>query len=181
MDSDRPETHDDADSSIDTHTDRSDADRATRLADGLDGELEIAQPEDFEVQRDGDGEILPVPQRIPGTDKAIMVRPMPPGDFQKWLPVLEGQEEDTDKQAEVMRTYIAEGPGADADVDYVENRLKGGVLGGLLKAIRNAAGYEVLRGNREQELEENAPMLKQIDLEDLEGLARLAQDNSTSR
>lgn len=150
-----------------------DRNETTRLADGAGEDLQIATPEDYEVERTGDGPwheaIKPVPQRIPGTDDHIMVRPIPPGPFAEWLPVLEGEEEDSERQAEIMRKAITEPePFATADVDYVENGLRGGVLGGILRAIRNAAGYEVLKGNREQAIEENAAMMEHLDAEQLQ-------------
>lgn len=151
-------------------------DRTTRLADGEDDDLEIASPEDYEVQRNDEGDILPVKQRIPGTDDALLVKPMPPGAFNEWKSVLEGQDEDTEKQAEVMREWIVEGPGADATAEYVEDQLRGGVVAGLLKAIRNAAGYEVLKGNREEEMEEGLKVLDQVEGDRLKDLVDLGEE-----
>lgn len=136
-------------------------DRKTRLADGED--LEVANPEDFEVQRDGDGEIIPVKQRVPGTDLAIEVRPLPPGAFAEHLDVLEMQDEDSEAQAAVIREYVAAPePLANADADYVENELKGGWLSGILQAIRNSAGYEVFRAVREDQTREMAAMMEHM-------------------
>lgn len=137
----------------------------TRLADGEADDLEIAQPEDFEVRRDADGEIIPVKQRIPGTDKAVLVRPMPPGAFEANLDVLEGTTEDSARQAGVLSEWIVEGPGAEADAEYVEQSLRGGALPGLLAAIRNAAGYEVLLADFRQRMGENAAIADRMGVE----------------
>lgn len=145
----------------------------TYLADGEEEELEIAAPEDFEVQRDEDGEIVPVRQRIPGTDQAILVRPMPPGAFNRWLDVLTGQDESTENQARVLSEWVVEPQSwANADVEYIEQNLKGGVIGGILKAIRNSAGYEVFRAAREEDLAEASTLMGQMGEDTMADLIR---------
>lgn len=140
--------------------------RRTRLADGDD--LAIANPEDFEIERDETGEIIPEKQRVPGTETALLVRPMPPGAFNKWLPVLEGDDEDTEKQAEVISEYVVEPESlANATPEYLENDIRGGVVGGILQAIRNSAGYEVFRSVREQTVEETAMLFRNFEIDDL--------------
>lgn len=146
-----------------------------------DGEgLEIADPKDFEIQRDADGELLPVTQRIPGTNKAIRVIPPAAGDVEEYADVLQGRDESSARQAEVLRTFIVEGPGADADEEYVDERLRGFVLGGLLTAIRNAAGYDVHLGNQEQQMAEVQAM-SDLDPETMDLLSQFADDTSVSR
>lgn len=161
------------------------SDRKSRLADGEDDDLEIAAPEDFEVQRDDDGEILPVRQRVPGTDKAIAVRPLPPGAFAEWLPVLQGDDEDSEKQAEVMREFVtAPEEIATADASFVEEGMRGGWLSGVLQAIRNSSGYEVFREVRQERMREGAAVMEQLDADQMTDLVRdfsdSASENGTS-
>lgn len=153
-------------------------DRRTNLADG--GDLEVANPEDYEIQRDGDGEIQPVAQRIPGTDDAILVRPMPPGDFAEYEPVLSMEDDSTERQLEVLNQFVAEPEAwANADAEYLEENLRGGVLPGILKAVRNAAGYEVFREVREDQIQTAGLMMEHMGPEQLEDFANSAPDGSS--
>lgn len=130
--------------------------KTTRLNDGSD--LEIAHPEDFGVQRDGDGELTPLQQRIPGTDKAILVNPMRGGDYQNWKDVLEEDEADDDRVDEFLQEFIAEGIGSEG-IDEVPDF----VVPGLIQAVKNGSGHEVFRAIEEQQTKENLAAIEALD------------------
>lgn len=82
----------------------------TRLNSGED--LEIAHPDDFGVTRNEDGDLAPVKQRIPGSDKAIKCRPLSSGDIEEYQDILEGDNADDERVAELLSEHIIEGIGA---------------------------------------------------------------------
>ena len=130
--------------------------RTTRLNDGED--LEIAHPEDFGVQRDGDGELTPLKQRIPGTEMAVLVKPMRGGDYEAWEDVLEEDEADDDRVDEFLREFIVEGIGSNG-LDEVPDY----VTPGLVQAVKNGSGHEVFRAMREQQTKENLAAIEALD------------------
>ena len=130
--------------------------RTTRLSDGED--LEIAHPEDFGVQRDGDGELTPLKQRIPGTEKAVLVKPMRGGDYEDWKDVLEEDEADDERVDAFLREFIEEGIGSNG-LDEVPDF----VVPGLIQAVKNGSGHEVFRAVQEQQTKENLAAIEALD------------------
>ena len=130
--------------------------RTTRLNDGED--LEIAHPEDDGVQRDGDGELTPLKQRIPGTVMAVLVKPMRGGDYEAWEDVLEKDEADDDRVDAFLREFIEEGIGSNG-LDEVPDY----VVPGLVQAVKNGSGHEVFRAMQEQQQRENIAAIEALD------------------
>lgn len=128
----------------------------TRLNDGED--LEIAHPEDFGVSRNGDGELQGVKQRIPGTDRAILVKPMAGGQFEEWKDVLEEDEADDDRVDEFFEEFILEGIGSNGYDEVPEY-----VAPGLIQAVKNGSGHEVFRAVEEQQTRENLAAMEALD------------------
>lgn len=128
----------------------------TRLNDGED--LEIAHPEDFGVSRNGDGELQGVKQRIPGTDRAVLVKPMAGGEFEEWKDVLEEDEADDDRVDEFFREFIEEGIGSGGYDEVPEY-----VAPGLIQAVKNGSGHEVFRAVQEQQTRENLAAMEALD------------------
>jgi len=128
----------------------------TRLNDGED--LEIAHAEDFGVSRNSEGELQGVKQRIPGTDKAVKVKPMAGGEFEEWKDVLEEDEADDDRVDEFLRTFILEGLGADGYDSVPEF-----IVPGLIQAVKNGSGHEVFRAVQEQQTKDNLAAMEALD------------------
>lgn len=159
--------------------------RATRLGDG-EG-LEIAEPEDFGIRRgSNDAELLPVKQRIPGTDKAIRVKPILPGTYQQYYDVLETPEADIEKIAELWEEHVVEGIGSSITVEQVQELgevpMPHGYIAGINQAIKNSAGHQVFRkvqDQKEEEIQKQLDLLNQLDENALESLAQtLISDDS---
>lgn len=127
------------------------------LGDGDD--LEIATEEDLGIRRGDDGRLVPVKQRIPGTEKAVRVRPPVDGALEKYSDVFAmgrgGQDASDEKCAELLRAHVTEGIGADADTEWVRNT-PDYLVAGVVQAIKNAGGYHVFLAVQEQRNEEMA-------------------------
>jgi len=143
----------------------SEDERATRLNDG-EG-LEIAEPEDFGISRDGDGDLKPVKQRIPGTNKAIKCKPVIDSDpIETVLEAADPSEADID---EVGEEYIVAGLGADGNLSDLPDY----IIQGVLQALKNASGNDIFLAVENQRVEENVGQLKAVDAEDLEKVGQL--------
>jgi hypothetical protein len=145
----------------------------TRLDDG-EG-LRIAQPEDFGIQRDDEGDLKPIKQAIPGSDgKAI--RCLPVVDVEPVVDVLEGigGSLPDDRVDEVAEQYIVEGPGADGDLseypDYAATA--------ILQALKDASGHQYFRAAQERRLEEEAALIESIGPETLQRLNQVGQTDN---
>lgn len=152
-------------------TDKPTDNTETRLDDG-DG-LEIAQPEDFSVRRDDEGNLKPIKQAIPGSDgKAI--RCLPVVDVEPVADVLEGQNPSDDRVNEVAEQYIIEGPGADGDLsDYPDY-----AVNAVLQALKDASGHQYFRAAQERRLEEEAALIESIGPETLRKLNQLGRSDN---
>lgn len=153
-----------------------DREMGTRLNDG-EG-LEIAHEEDFGIQRGEDGDLLPVTQRIPGTEKAIKVRP--PAQITEYEDVFEQTTASDSRVAEVLDRFVVEGIGQGADEQWV-TETPDYLVAGILQAIKNAGGHEVFLATQQQQTEENLGFLDMMDLdaiedEDLERLMKFGEN-----
>lgn len=145
-----------------TDDEPTDDEPATRLNDGED--LEIAEPEDFGIVRDEDGELKPVKQRIPGTDKAILCKPVV--DSEPVEDVLEAADPSPEAVDEVAEEYIVEGLGAGGTLSDLPDY----VINGVLQAIKNASGNDIFQAAQAQRAEEDLGMLQSASKEDLQKL-----------
>jgi len=144
--------------------------QATRLNDGAD--LEIAEPEDFGIQRDADGDLKPVKQRIPGTEKAIKCKPVV--DSEPVERVLEAADPDEADINDVGEEYIIAGPGADGNLsDYPDY-----IIQGILQALKNASGNDIFLAVENQRVEENVGQLQAVSAEDLEKMQSLLGEDA---
>lgn len=151
--------------------------RATRLNDG-DG-LEIAHEEDFGIQRNDGGDLLPVMQRIPGTEKAIKVKPLTPGQRAEYSDVLDTGDADAERVAELWNTHIVDGVGSDVDPADLEGEdgIPYGLSAAINQALKNSSGVELFLAVREQqdeELDANMRLLERVGDDNLEQLTALA-------
>lgn len=147
-------------------------DTSTHLADGE--ELEIAHPEDFGVARNERGELEPVKQRIPGTEKAVRCKPLVDGAVDRWEDVLEGASPDDDRVDEFLREYVVEGIGSDG-----LNNIPDYVVPGLIEAVKRSSGYEVFSRIQEAELEENLQTIQAMENVPEGLLDRIAEEVDT--
>lgn len=132
------------------------ADKTTNLNDG-EG-LEIAHPEDFGIKADDNGELMAVAQRIPGTDKAVMVNPLVDGAYNAWEDVLEGDQADDDRVDEFLKEFVAEGIGSDG-LEKVPDYL----VPALIEAVKNSSGFEVFQKLQDRETERNVRTIAAMD------------------
>lgn len=142
----------------------------TRLNDGAD--LEIATAEDFGIARDENGDLKPVTQRIPGTEKAVLVRPVV--DVEPVADVLEGQNPDDDRVDAVAEQHVVEGLGADGDLSSMPDY----IINGVLQAIRDSSGHQVFRATQERQVQETTQMLQGLETEQMEALMEMGEATS---
>lgn len=143
-------------------------DSTTRLNDGED--LEIAEPEDFGIQRGPEGDLKPVKQRIPGTDRAIRCKPVV--DSEPVESVLEAADPSPKAIDDVAQEHIVEGIGANGDLSDLPDYL----IQGVLQAIKNASGNDVFLAVQEQRAQENLGMLQTLGEDDIEKLRGLMDE-----
>ncbi len=128
----------------------------TRLGDG-EG-LEVADPADFSIQRDGEGDIIPVKQKIPGTDKAVLVHPLHGGAVEEYSDVLEGENADDERVDEFLETHIVRGPGQNGIGDLHDY-----VIPALIQAVKNSSGHDLFIGAQEQRSKEVAANMRMME------------------
>lgn len=135
------------------------SEQETRLNNGAD--LEIAHPEDFGIVRDDDGEIQPTKQKIPGTDKAILVTPLVDGAYKRHETVLESTGEADDEEVDALfRERIVKGIGSDGlsgVPDYM--------VSGLVQAIKDSSGYQVFQEVEQIREKEQMSRIEAMDLD----------------
>lgn len=131
-------------------------DKTTNLNDG-EG-LQIAHPEDFGVARDGEGELVPTAQRIPGTDRAVRVKPLVGGAHDRWKHVLEGDEADDEEVDAFLEEYIVEGIGSNGLQDVPDY-----LVPALIEAVQNSSGFEVFQKLQNRQQERNLKTIAAMD------------------
>lgn len=147
----------------------------TRLNDGAG--LEIAHPEDFGISRDADEAVIPIAQRIPGMEKAVMVKPLVDGEYEEWKDILESEEADDERVDEFLETFITEGIGSDGTTNVPDY-----VVPGLVQAVKNSSGHEVFRAVEEQQVRENMRQMEAMEGIGAQEMVRdLVQEQMTSR
>lgn len=149
----------------------------TRLNDGDD--LEIAEEEDFGVARGNNGELLPVKQRIPGTDRAIKCIPVTPGVRQEYTDVFDSEDAEAERVAELWSDRIIEGVGNNATADDIEE-MPHGLIAGINQALKNSSGEQIFLAVREQVNEEIAGHMEMVQQMDDESIKTLLDSASSS-
>lgn len=128
-----------------------------------DGEgLEIANMSDFFIRRSGEGEndIEPVRQKIPGRDQALRVRPFTSGMYEKYLNPVDT--DDDEKLAEMFNKAfpdIKEDLGRELTAEDVENGMIAYGPEVLIDVIERAAGKDM----REAIQNRNIKLLNEVD------------------
>jgi len=143
-------------------------------------ELDIAQPEDFFVQRDADDNLQPVTQELPGVEEKIRVIPMSIGDLNQYggsgrqLNPAELTNEDL---AEILNEHwydVRDNDDFDISAEMLEKDMIGFGKDALITAILRASGYDL-----QQSLNmENLEMLERVPEGKLETMMDLAEKRS---
>jgi len=133
-------------------------DRETRFADGEDEDLEIATPEDFGVRRDDNGELVPQKQRIPGTEKAVLVKPLVGGAAERYDDVLNSDRADDERVEEFFDEFIVQGVGSSGNLSNVPDYL----VSALIQAVKNSSGFTAHSAVEQQQMRENAAALEMM-------------------
>lgn len=110
----------------------------------------IASSEDFRIQRDEGGDLLPVREPVPGMDKDIRTIPLPDGAANRLIPdSLSPDDMEPAQVVEVLDEYVVEPDfqiDRDRDPEDVLDEFKAFVTGPLMQAVYNASGYDVVTG-----------------------------------
>jgi hypothetical protein len=131
-------------------------DTNNRIGDGSD--LEVADPaEVLFAQRDSDGEPVPVPQKIPGRDQALEVRPPTEGFYNQYLnPV---PSDDNEQVAAMLSKGF---PGLDVDAADVENGLLIFGLETAVEMLKRAGGYDMYSALQDQQGDDDMEYMQQM-------------------
>lgn len=111
----------------------------------------VASKDDFQVQRDGEQNILPVWEPVPGTnrEKWVSVIPARQGDANRYLPESGDPDDLSDRQiVEILNEFFVE-PEWDLDARNAEKELEDIVAFGvdpLILAFYNASGFDFQMG-----------------------------------
>lgn len=101
----------------------------------------LATVEDFTHTRDGDGELLPVREPLPGGEKEVEVIPMRQGDANEYLPASgDPRELDDDELLELLAEFYVTPDFS--GVESLDDVLAFG-LDPLLMALMNASGFDM--------------------------------------
>lgn len=111
-------------------------------------DLDIAQPDDFFVERDGEDNLQPVVQKLPGVEQHLRVIPMTLGDVNKFG--LEEGNVDDEQLAEIFNEHLP-----DLEKTLTEDDISDNMIGfgkdALVQTILRASGYDMQSAiNREQ-------------------------------
>lgn len=123
-------------------------------------ELDIAEPEDFFVERDSDGELQPVTQPLPGVKQAIRVIPMTMGDVNKYG-LDEGMDLSNEEIAEILNEHwyeVRERDGYEITAEMVEEDAIGFGKEALVQSILRASGYDMQNALNMEQFEMLADM-----------------------
>ncbi len=140
-------------------------------------ELEIAQPEDFFVQRDADDNLQPVTQELPGVEEKIRVIPMSIGDLNQYASAgqqLNPAELTNEELAQILNDHwydVRERDDFEITAEMLEKDMIGFGKDALITTILRASGYDL-----QQSLNmENLEMLEQVPEGKLEVMMDLAE------
>ena len=101
----------------------------------------LATVEDFTHSRDGDGELLPVRESLPGGSKEVEVIPMRQGDANEYLPASgDPSQLDDDEILELIKEFYVTPDFS--GVESLDEVLAFG-LDPLLMALMNASGFDM--------------------------------------
>ncbi len=142
-------------------------------------DLEIATPDDFLVQRDGEDNLQPVTQALPGVEEHIRVVPMTMGDLNSYggsSGQLNPAELDADEIAELLNEHWYDLRESDRELtaEDVDNDMIGFGRDALVTAILRASGYDLQQGLNMEQLE----LLDQVPEGKLETMMDLAERRS---
>lgn len=104
----------------------------------------IADVSDFAHERDANGDLLPVTQQVPGTDRYVRVRPIRQGEANEYLPENgDPRGMDDDEILDLFHEFVVE-----PDLSGVETLDSFYAFGvdPLLFAIMQASGFDMAKG-----------------------------------
>jgi len=139
-------------------------------------ELEIAEPEDFFVERDSDGNLQPVTQKLPGVEQHIRVIPMTMGDVNEYG-LNEGMDIDEEDVADILNNHwadVKERDGYEITPEMVEDDTIGFGRDALIQSILRASGYDMQNALNMEQFE----MLADMDEGKFEKVMQLAERQS---
>lgn len=122
-------------------------------------ELDIAQPDDLFVTRDGDGELQPVTQPLSGVDQDIRIVPITMGDMNEFgdsSGQLNPANLDAETTAEILNTHWYDArirEDFEIDAEMLEEDMIGFGHETLIKAILRASGYDMQNAVNMENLE----------------------------
>ena len=143
-------------------------------------ELEIAQPEDFFIQRDADDNLQPITQELPGVEEKIRVIPMSIGDLNQYASAgqqLNPADLTSEDLADILNKHwydVRENDDFEVTAEMLEEDMIGFGKDALITAILRASGYDL-----QQSLNmENLEMLDKVPEGKLETMMDLAENRN---
>lgn len=141
-------------------------------------DLEVATVEDFFVQRDGDDNLQPVEQPLPGLEEHIRVVPMTLGDVNQYG-LDDGQVNLTDEEvADILNNHwydVVQRDDFEVTAEMVGEDMVGFGKTPLVQAILRASGYDMQNAINMEQME----MLAEMDEDKLKNVMSLAESQGT--
>jgi len=122
----------------------------------------VASKDDFEVQRDGDGELIAQWEQLPGSEKWVEVVPARQGDAERYLPESGDPNDMTDRQIVEVLNEFYRSPEWNLNPRNAESELddiKAFAVDALVMAWFNASGFEYQMGF----ISDNAEVLQAVE------------------
>lgn len=99
--------------------------------------------DDLFIQRDEEGEVLPVEKEVPYLGKTAKITPMPYGEVQRQMgDVGDGDMIEGETVAEILREHVIEPDLSEINAEDLDERMKAIVPQALLLAVFEASGVE---------------------------------------
>jgi len=130
----------------------------------------IASKEDLLITRDGDGELNPVKQDLPGTDKKVEVIPLTTGDLNTF-DTIDTQEPDDDELARLFNQHLTMFDEGELSAEDISERVPAMKIQAFVNAIMKASGQDMQSAVNQDQLE----MLEGLDEGKMETLLMLAE------
>lgn len=123
----------------------------TIIDDPNEQELEVAEPEDFLIQRDEDGDLAPVYGKLPGRDKVIEFSPWPEGTINKYFPAsMDINQITNDQAAAILNEHLVTPTPEDLASDGnritsedIAEGFRGFTVNPVLMTMADASGYDM--------------------------------------
>lgn len=131
---------------------------------------QIASKDDLLITRDGDGNLQPVEQEVPGEGLKVEVIPLTTGDLNTY-DTIDTNEPDNEEVARLFNQHLEMFDEGELDAEDIEHRMPAMKIQAYVQAIMKASGQDAQSAVNQEQLE----MLEGLDEGKIETLMTLAE------